>query len=207
VASGLEYIPCLWNNAPSRTGSWAASASSAIASGSGHLFSFNEPDNGGQANMDIQTAVSAYQQFMQPFAGKAKLGAPAVTNGGGQMGLQYMEYFIGNCSGCTIDFVNIHWYDSATNFAYFKSHVENAYSMGGGLPVWITEFAGSGTAEEQNAFLEVVIPWLDAQPYVERYAYFMAEEGVLLSGNSLSTLGSTFTDYTSSTISSLIANA
>ncbi len=206
TAAGLEYIPTLWNNDPSRTGSWSSAASSAIASGSSHLFSFNEPDLNTQANMDIPTAVSAYKQFMQPFAGKAQLGAPAVTNGGGQMGLQYMENFINSCTGCTIDFVNIHWYDSATNFAYFKRHVENAHTMGGGRPVWITEFAASGTTEEQNAFLEVVLPWLDAQPYVARYAYFMAEQGVLLSGNSLSTLGSTFTDYTSSIVSSLIAD-
>jgi hypothetical protein len=207
TAAGLEYIPTLWNNDPSRTGSWASAASSAIASGSGHLFSFNEPDYSGQANMDIDTAVSAYKQFIDPFAGQAKLGAPAVTNGGGPMGLQYMANFIGNCSGCTIDFVNIHWYDSATNFAYFKGHVQDAHTMSGGLPVWITEFAASGSEDEQNAFLEVVLPWLDAQPYVERYAYFMASEGVLLSGNGLSTLGATFTDYVSSSISPLIADA
>jgi len=206
VASGLEYIPTLWSNSPSFTGPWAADASAAIASGTGHLFSFNEPDLDTQANMDIQTAVSAYQQYMQPFAGKAKLGAPAVTNGGGQMGLQYMQNFIGNCSGCTIDFVNIHWYDSATNYAYFKSHVEQAYSMSN-LPVWITEFAGSGTTDQQNEFLQVVLPWLDAQPYVAGYAYFMVTDGVLVTGDSLSELGSTFLDYTSSAISPLIADA
>jgi hypothetical protein len=207
VASGLEYVPMLWSNADSYTASWAADASAAIASGTSHLFSFNEPDLDSQANMDIPTAVSAYQQYMMPFAGKAQLGAPAVTNGGGQMGLQYMQNFIDNCSGCTIDFVNIHWYDSATNFAYFKSHVEQAYSMSGNKPVWITEFAGSGTIDQQNEFLEVVIPWLDAQPYVERYAYFMVVDGVLVNGDSLSELGSTFMDYTSSTISPLIADA
>ena len=79
--------------------------------------------------------------------------------------------------------------------------------MGGNRPVWITEFAGSGTADEQNTFLETVIPWLDAQPYVERYAYFMVVDGVLINGDGLSTLGSTFADYTSSTISPLIADA
>jgi hypothetical protein len=196
LAPGLEYVPCLWSNDPSRTGHWAADASAAIASGTGHLFSFNEPDLGSQANMDIQTAVSAYQQFMEPFAGKAKLGAPAVTNGGGKSGLQYMENFISSCTGCTIDFVNIHWYDSASSVDYFKAHVEQAYTMGGNRPVWITEFAGSGTIDEQNTFLETVLPWLDAQPYVERYAYFMVEEGSLLSADGLSLIGSTFADFT-----------
>jgi len=67
--------------------------------------------------------------------------------------------------------------------------------MGGNRPVWITEFAGSGTIDEQNTFLETVLPWLDAQPYVERYAYFMVEEGSLLSADGLSLIGSTFADY------------
>jgi hypothetical protein len=123
--------------------------------------------------MDVSTAAQAYMSYIQPFASKAKLSAPAVTNGGGSIGLTYLSNFISNCSSCTINFVNIHWYDSATNFAYFKSHVEQAYTAGGNRPVWITEFATTGTKDEQNTFLEVVIPWLDAQPYVERYAYFM----------------------------------
>jgi hypothetical protein len=112
--------------------------------------------------MDVSTAAQAYMSYIQPFAGKAKLGALAVTNGGGSMGLTYLSNFISNCSSCTIDFVNIYWYNSATNFAYFKSHVEQAYTAGGNQPVWITEFAATGTDDEQNTFLEVVIPWLDA---------------------------------------------
>jgi hypothetical protein len=196
LASGLEYVPMLWNNNPSLTGPWATAASNAIASGSSHLFSFNEPDVSNQANMDVNTAAQAYISYIQPFAGKAKLGAPAVTNGGGSMGLTYLSNFISNCSGCIINFVNIHWYDSATNIAYFKSHVEQAYTAGGNRPVWITEFAATGTEDEQNTFLEVVIPWLDAQPYVERYAYFMCSQGILISGNGRSTLGTTFMSFT-----------
>jgi hypothetical protein len=204
--NGLEYVPMLWSNDPQRVQSWKANADAAIAAGSTHLFSFNEPDLNTQANMPVSDAVSAYKDNMEQFAGKAKLGAPAVTNGGAPMGLTYLSDFISSCTTCTIDFVNIHWYDSATNFAYFKKHVEDAYKAGGNRPVWISEFAASGSEAEQNAFLEVVIPWLDAQPYVERYAYFMCKDGVLVSGNSVSSLGSTFMSYASSTISSLIAS-
>lgn len=209
LAPGLQYIPMLWSNSADKTGSWSAHASAAIASGSTHLFSFNEPDLGGQANMAVNVAAQAFMTYMQPFAGKAKLGAPAVTNGGGATGLNYLSSFLSACTGCTIDFVNIHWYDSATNYAYFKSHVEQAYQTGGGRPVWITEFAASGTPDEQNTFLEVVIPWLDSQPYVEGYAYFMCSDGVLVNGNGngASSLGGTFMSYSASTISALIADA
>lgn len=48
---------------------------------------------------------------MEPFAGKAKLVGPAVTNGGG---VEWLQQFLGNCTGCTIDAVAMHWYDTAT---------------------------------------------------------------------------------------------
>lgn len=48
---------------------------------------------------------------MEPFHGKAKLVSPAVTNGGG---VQWLQQFFGNCTGCHIDAIALHWYDTAT---------------------------------------------------------------------------------------------
>jgi hypothetical protein len=89
----------------------------------------------------------------------------------------------------------IHWYDSATNIDYFKSHVQQAHDISG-KPVWITEFGASGSDDQVNSFLKTVLPWLDEQDYVERYSYFMASEGKLISGGKLSTYGNTFATYT-----------
>jgi hypothetical protein len=197
LSSSFEYVPMLWGLASIHTSSWQKNAAAAIASGSTHLLAFNEPDLPSQSNIDYVTAAAGYKTYMQPFAGQAKLGSPAVTNGGSPAGLTFLKNFINACDGCDIDFIVIHWYDSATNFAYFKSHVQDAYAAGKGRKVWITEFGASGSIAEQNAFLQAVIPWLDAQDYVERYAYFMCEEGVLLSGGALSALGSTFKSYAS----------
>jgi Glycosyl hydrolase catalytic core len=99
---------------------------------------FNEPDLSTQSNISPTDAAAGYKTWMQPFAGKARLGAPAVTNGGSPMGLTWLENFLNACSGCTIDFVPIHWYDSATNIDYFKSYVQQAHSTSG-KPIWITE--------------------------------------------------------------------
>jgi hypothetical protein len=41
-----------------------------------------------------------------------------------------------------------------------------------GKPVWLTEFGASGSNAEQAAFLNVMVPWLNQQKYVARYAYF-----------------------------------
>jgi hypothetical protein len=131
---------------------------------------------------------------MEPFACKARLGAPAVTNGPSPMGLAWLSNFVGACTGCTIDFVPIHWYDSATNVDYFKSYIQQAYTAGGNRPIWITEFGASGSDAEITTFMNTVLPWLDSQPYVERYAYFMAGAGTLIdsSGSGLSAIGNAY---------------
>ncbi|KAF7942684.1 uncharacterized protein EAE97_006138 [Botrytis byssoidea] len=194
-ASGIEFVPLLWGLKSTFTGAWSAAASSAIASGSKHLMSFNEPDLSTQANIGASDAAAGYKTYMQPFAGKAKLGAPAVTNGASPMGLTWLKSFMSSCSDCTIDFVCIHWYDSASNVAYFKQYVQDAYTAGGNRPLWITEFQASGSTDEQNAFMKEVLPWLDASTMVDRYAWFMADTaagGLMASTSGLSTLGNTF---------------
>ena len=194
VPKPLEYVPMLWGLDSSATDAWDSAVSTALASGSSHLLAFNEPDLDSQSNIGYQDAANGYMEYMQPYAGKAKLGAPAVTNGDAAsgMGLGYLSSFLNSCSSCTIDFVPIHWYDSATNIQYFKDHVTQAYAAGGNRPIWITEFGATGSAAQQQTFLETVIPWLDAQDFVERYAYFMVADGSMVTGTSINALGQTF---------------
>lgn len=178
IPSGIEYVPMLWGIQDQHTHNWNEAANKAIASGSTHLLAFNEPDHWEQASTDPGTCAQAYLTHMQPFAGRAKLGAPAVTNGGGDMGLNYLSKFMAACSSCTIDFVPVHWYDAAANIEYFKKHIEAARDVAGGRPLWITEFGAHGSDAEQAAFLAQALPWLEAQPYVEKYAYFFVD-GIL----------------------------
>lgn len=195
IASGLEYIPMLWGLSSGDTSKWSSIATKAIASGSTALLGFNEPDYSGQANLGYDAAATGWMTYMQPFAGKATLVSPAVTNGGAPMGLTWLSNFISACSSCTIDAVAIHWYNGGTA-ADFQTYVKKAYAAGGNRPLWITEFQASGSTAEQNAFLEEVIPFLDSSDMVAKYAYFMASDGILLSsGSTLSTLGETFASF------------
>lgn len=198
LSSSFKYVPMLWGTSSTFTSDWSAAASSAISSGSTHLMGFNEPDLSTQSDLTPAAAATAWKTYMEPFAGQAKLGAPAVTNGAGSMGLDWLAAFLEECSDCTIDFVSIHWYDSASNTAYFQEHVANATSVAGNLPVWVTEFGcTSGTDDEISSFLETVMPWMDSQSYVEAYSYFMVSDGLLISGDSLTSYGSTYASYTS----------
>lgn len=197
LSDNFEYIPMLWGLGSDRTSSWIDTATSLINGGTKHFFSFNEPDLSSQANLSPSAAATGYQTFMNPLKtidNSIQLGAPAVTNGGTGMGLDWLSQFMTACTSCDIDFVSIHWYDSASNIQYFKDHVTQAHTQTG-KPVWVTEFGCTdGTDDEISAFMEEVLPWMDAQDFVQRYAYFMASEGILVSGGEPSAIGSTYAD-------------
>jgi len=190
VPSNFEFVPMLWGLGE-HANNWERYADTAIAAGSTHLLAFNEPDHGEQASTGPQPAADGYMQHMQPYAGKAKLGAPAVTNGGGEMGLTWLGNFMSACSACTIDFVPVHWYNGG-DVAAFKTHMEKAYEVGGKRPIWITEFEAPGSIPEQVAFLAELLPWLDSQDWIERYSLFMASEGRMITGGGLSEIGKAF---------------
>ena len=75
---------------------------------------------------------------MQPFAGKAKLCSPAITNGGAPMGTAWLDEFMNACSGCTIDLICFHIYDSASNVAYFQNYITDMGTRYG-KPTMMTE--------------------------------------------------------------------
>lgn len=203
----LDYVPMLWSNASDLLRDWPTNAQAAINAGSKHLLGFNEPDlcvaGAGASCMEMDYAVKAWKQYMEPFAGKALLGSPAVTNGGSPLGLTWLSNFMGNCTGCHIDFINIHWYSNKWAGAnYFKQQVQAAHAMSGGRPVWITEFGldnsdGTYTTAELQSFLEEVMTWMDETDYVQRYAYFMDTTGMLMNsaGTDMSDTGNMYNSY------------
>lgn len=122
---------CVWLSwGPSNTADWADKANAALASGSKHLLAFNEPDLNTQANMAVSESVRAWKEHISPFAGRARIGSMAVTNGqgpmanGDPMGPSYIKRFFEACPQCEREcsFVALHWYDQAINVAYFKVH-------------------------------------------------------------------------------------
>ncbi|KAK3343768.1 glycosyl hydrolase catalytic core-domain-containing protein [Lasiosphaeria hispida] len=192
--TGLEFVPTLWGKKMDFPDVWPKNAQKGLDSGSKCLFSFNEPDNGGQANMSPSEAAAAHILYMNPFAGKARIGTPAITNSNQNgEGIAWLSSFFDACGGnCAADFVNIHIYGVDT--ATFLQHLKNVHNKFN-KPVWITEFAFGGSDEEVDQALKTVIHEMDNNPefsFVERYAYFMAADGMMVKGNSLSSYGNTF---------------
>ncbi|KAI1000103.1 hypothetical protein K3495_g8094 [Podosphaera aphanis] len=172
----LEYVPMLWDGSVEHTSKWLADVAVALGRGnSHHLLAFNEPDlcGDGGSCMTPEVAAATYMALLQPLAGRFRLGAPAITNG--PSGLPWLKDFLRLCIGCTIDFVPIHWYDSATNSAYFHAYLEQVHELVGEPNIWLTEFRASGTEDEQKIFLADVLPWMDSLAWVERYAWFWCD--------------------------------
>ncbi|KAL1836967.1 hypothetical protein VTJ49DRAFT_4431 [Mycothermus thermophilus] len=189
----LEFCPMLWGLKLDFAERWPANAQKAIDAGSRCLLSFNEPDLGEQANMSPQLAAQKHIELMNPFQGKARIGSPAITNGGGNMGIAWMKQWFEACGGrCAVDFVVIHIY--GVNTDTFLQHVRNVYDAFK-LPIWITEFGFDGSDEEVNSQLATVIDAMENNPefsFVERFAYFYAADGRMVRGNSLSVYGNTY---------------
>ncbi len=111
---------------------------------------------------------------MNPFYSQAYLGGPAVE--GNANGLAWLQTFVTECEalGCNIDFFPVHWYDSATNFGWLETFLGEAPAIAGTRNLALTEFEGSGTLAQQEAFLAQALPYLDSTTWVSHYAWFWA---------------------------------
>ncbi|KAM4059975.1 glycosyl hydrolase catalytic core domain-containing protein [Hirsutella rhossiliensis] len=198
--STVNFVPTLWGDQTKFTDHWELDAQTAITNGAKAMFSFNEPDNSGQANMNPEQAAAAHVQYLNPYGGKVLIGSPSVTNSGqpGQ-GIQWLKSFISECDKqqdkCRIDFCNVHWYSQAQYENTLYKHLEDAHEACGGKPIWLTEFApvdAAGQPAETPGFLESVMSKLDGMDFVHAYAPFMCAEGKLMSANQLSDTGRVF---------------
>jgi hypothetical protein len=202
----LNSVPMLWGLPSGDDSSWTDAVQTA---GTKNILGFNEPDltYSGSANILPADAAQGYKTYMEPFNGTVRIGAPNVlwnnydssSSGGDYSSRTWTSYFMGNCTDCHFDFACIHWYQDCdpgngqSGADWFTSNVTDAYNTLN-LPIWITEFQCYGDDSQQAAFLDDVIPWLDSQEYVERYAYFGVFPDYLLNdaGNALSEAGQAY---------------
>jgi Glycosyl hydrolase catalytic core/Secretion system C-terminal sorting domain len=168
-----------------------------------HFMAFNEPDNSGQSGSSLITtdplvAIPYYKKLLR--AGQ-RMASPAPTENQYRV---WLKDFADEADAqkLQIDVVAVHWYDwgnvctnftgcdltmpiagktvdmNATNiFNRFKSWVDAVYQLHQ-KPLWITEFNAHHLRSDavQAAFMNLALPWLDAHPNVERYAYFFGND-------------------------------
>ncbi|PFH60936.1 hypothetical protein XA68_18556 [Ophiocordyceps unilateralis] len=203
LSSKISYVPMLWGNKPEFTKNWHSDAQKAVDNGAKAMFSFNEPDNAGQANMSPQQAAELHVQYMNPWGGKALIGSPAITNSGqaGQ-GIEWLGSFVKACDNmqekCRIDFCVVHWYSQPEYADTLYDHIAKAHKVCGQKPIWLTEFGpvdAGGQPMDAPAFLKTVVRKLDEIEYLHAYAPFMCSAGKLMSSaNQLSAMGKAYAD-------------
>jgi hypothetical protein len=174
---GVEFVPMMWG-AGSVT---KANLAAAKASGS-TLLGFNEPDNGGQANMSVADAIKLWPQLEKT---KMTLGSPAVAWGADVKG-QWLDQFMtqAKADDLRVDFITLHWYgsdfDTKDAVGQLKAYVVATHAAYH-LPIWLTEYAlmnfgtspaSTPSAAQQARFVTRSTAMLNRLAYVHRYAWF-----------------------------------
>ncbi|KAL8919054.1 MAG: hypothetical protein Q9208_007020 [Pyrenodesmia sp. 3 TL-2023] len=202
--SSFMFVPTLWSDQSPHSDNWDQ-----LATGHQYLMSFNEPDIVSQADMTVGDAVAAYKSLMFPKrTDSVQIGAPSVSSGSGinehgnPYGTGWLREFLAQCddpNSCVADFVSGHWYGCPSGACTvqndvdaFNSYVSDLVATAAGRDVWIPEFQRFGDTEGQKQFLEAVLPDLDGNAAVKRYAYFMVAEGMLITAGEVSELGRAF---------------
>lgn len=173
---GVSFAPMIWG-AKSVTGQALARAR---AQGSA-LLAFNEPDQGAQANMSVEQALSLWPRLES--TGLA-LGSPAVATGAATPG-GWLDRFMSGAAarGYRVDFITLHWYGSDFSpqpaVSQLQSYIKAVYARYH-KPIWVTEYAlmrfGGGprypSQQTQATFLKDSAAMMNSLPYVQRYAWF-----------------------------------
>ena len=189
-----------------------------------HFSAFNEPDSrtqggGSLITTDPLVAVPYYKRMLRS---GMRMGSPATTEG--QYNNWLLDFTNeAKLQNLRVDYVAVHWYDwgnVCTNFTgcdltmpipgktvsmdvnaifnRFKTYITNVYNLYK-KPIWITEFHAHDIRPDavHAAFMTLALPWLDANPNVERYAYFFGDDVPTRSNNALTPSAQFYSDHVS----------
>ena len=197
--SSVEFVPMEWGyygNANNGSVSWLKQK--VAQTGVKNFLAFNEPDHPDQANLSVASALEGYG-LMQNLP--VPIGSPACADDYSGWMSDFMNQ--ANQRGYRIDFVCIHCYTrNPYDFINYVNGIHDRF----GKPVWVTEFGPadwSGTnpvsVQECMDYMRVVVPWLNSQYFVQRYAWYsgsapggnwtLSSAGLVNGNGSLSAMG------------------
>jgi hypothetical protein len=203
TTAAREYVPMAWG----KGGAAATFVDNMIAKTDVTCFlAFNEPDGVTQANINAGEAPALYRNLLRT---GYRMGSPATKEEGFRTWLQDFTT-LANQDTSRIDFVAVHWYDwgnwtsanpdnnPTTIFNRFKNYITLVYNLYG-KPIWVTEFNANPnrTSAIHEAFIALVLPWLETDPRVERYAYFFPAAIPPTSGGLLTPAGTIYSNHVS----------
>ena len=151
------------------------------AGGFSALLGFNEPDNKGQADMSVASAIELWPKLIET---GLRLGSPGTCQGA-----KWLDDFMEEADrrDYRVDFICLHWYSDITKPDVVESlrRYLTAYWERYKRPIWLTEYSGGDwkfcsrrpvTFEDNARFARESIAMLESLPFVERYAWFSSSK-------------------------------
>jgi hypothetical protein len=199
-----QFDPMIWGHTgKEQSASGVASEIAGIVrAGYTTVLGFNEPDNTGQSNMSVATAISLWPSFDDP---SLRLGSPATQ--GNSTGLTWIQNFMSQVNADTtgklrVDFIAAHWYgwnsgSCDAKAANLESWIKQIEAIPGNRPIWLTEWgclnASNPDAKTVQAFFSGAIVMFAKHPRIERYGWYpWTTNNELVDGGALTTLGAIF---------------
>ena len=172
ATAGIEFVPMAWGSGA--IGALAAGICQAATGPTLALLGFNEPNFPDQSNLTPDAAAELWPSLEEAAtdAGVPVLVGPAM-NFNDVDPIVWLDAFFAACTGCRVDAIAVHSY--TCYWSYLSNHLDlyRKYNR----PLWLTEFACADSVERKSAagqmeYMEEVIPALEADPDVARYAWF-----------------------------------
>ncbi len=175
---GFEFVPMTWNGNLNETKLRNFLKAK-------YLLAFNEPNFLEQANMK-PSEVAAQWPRLEAIADEfnLKIVAPAVNYCGECVTengttytdpFQYLDDFFEVCPDCRVDHIAVHSYMNTVSALQWYIGKFKKYEK----PIWLTEFAGweyndnINDVNDQISFMIGAVDFLEADPDVFRYAWFI----------------------------------
>ena len=134
------------------------------------LLGFNEPNQADQSDLTPEEAAIEWMAVQLQYPSKTLVG-PAIA----AADMKWFDRFWAKCQelGCRIDHLAVHMYDGDTE--KIMARLEEFSKRYDNKPIWLTEFAVMRNHNENEivAFIEEILPRLEAAPFVFRYAWFI----------------------------------
>lgn len=176
----LDYTPMAWNgNGINNVNNWVNQDSEIK-----YILGFNEPNFKDQANMTPLEAATKWLEFQEiATSNNLKTVGPAVNYCGNCVeengttyynAFTYLDDFFDACKDCKVDYIALHWYGSGNSIV---GYIEDARKYN--KPIWITEVASWDASnpvqnvEEQKKYLAGTVNFLERDPDVYRYSWFI----------------------------------
>ena len=172
----MDFCPMCWNGSYSKD---RIRAYVAAHPNTKYLLAFNEPNLTDQANMTPAQAAALWPDVVALAKElNLKLVSPAMNYGtlsGYSNPIKWLDDFFAQ-PGVSIDdiyAISIHCYMSSPNAVQNYVKMFAKYNK----PVWLTEFCAwdpvPGSVETQKDYMCAVLNFLESEPLVERYAWFI----------------------------------